>query len=99
MAIDTTVRIENINFFRFKAFSRFTLTLDHMNILVGPNNSGKSTVVGAIRVLASGLRAGRARAPERIDLFTGRKVGYRLPEASLPISLENVHTDYSAGEA
>jgi hypothetical protein len=65
-----------------------------LNILVGPNNSGKLTIIGALRALAAGLRVARSRAPERIDLAEGRRIGYRLNEASLPISLENVHTDY-----
>ena len=66
-----------------------------MNVLVGPNNSGKSTVIGALRVLGSGLRIARSRSPERIALESRIGPGYRIPEDSLPISLENVHTDYA----
>lgn len=90
-----TARITNIVFSQFKAFSRFTVYLDHTNILVGPNNSGKSTVIGALRALGSGLRIARSKPPERIDLESGSQPGYRIPEDSLPISLENVHTDYA----
>ncbi len=89
------VRITNIQFDRFKAFPRFSLHLDRTNILVGPNNSGKSTVIGAIRALGSGLRLAKSKSPERIDIESDHLVGYRIPESSLPISLENVHTDYA----
>ena len=42
------VRVE---FSHFKAFKSFTLTLRHFNILVGPNNAGKSTILAAFRIL------------------------------------------------
>jgi predicted ATP-dependent endonuclease of OLD family len=38
---------------RFKAFSTFALHLRHFNILVGPNKSGKSTILAAFRILAA----------------------------------------------
>jgi energy-coupling factor transporter ATP-binding protein EcfA2 len=88
------VRLTSIHFSQFKAFSNHTLAVDHMNVLVGPNNSGKSTIIGAVRALAAGLRVARSRSPERLDLREGRRAGYRLGESTLPISLENVHTEY-----
>ena len=32
-----------VEFYRFKAFERFTLHVRSFNILVGPNNAGKSS--------------------------------------------------------
>jgi len=64
-----------------------------MNILVGPNNSGKSTILSAFRVLAAGLRRARAKNPEYIEGPKGYCHGYSLSGESLPISIENVHTD------
>ena len=90
------IRITSIHFDKFKAFPRYTLSLDRMNILVGPNNSGKSTVIGALRALSSGLRIARTRRPERIEFESEYSIGYRIPEDSLPISLENVHTNYES---
>ena len=54
-------RITSVNFTQFKAFARYALSLEHMNILVGPNNSGKSTIIGAVRALAAALRVARSR--------------------------------------
>jgi energy-coupling factor transporter ATP-binding protein EcfA2 len=65
-----------------------------MNILVGPNNNGKSTAIGALRALRVAMsKAGRVK-PESTEGPLGRTLGWPIPEASLPISLENVHTDY-----
>lgn len=96
MASDAS--ITSVQFRNFKAFENFSIALDHMNILVGPNNSGKSTVIGAFRVLSAGLRRAATRRPETIGTrdFT---FGYRIPRASLPISLENAQTDYQDVEA
>ncbi len=90
--------ITSVRFTNFKAFANFSISLDRMNILVGPNNSGKSTVIGAFRVLAMGLRTAARRKPE---FFGGRHIarGYRIPRASIPISLENAQTDYQDVEA
>lgn len=94
-----SVRITSVQLSEFKAFARYSLALEHLNILVGPNNSGKSTIIGAIRALAAGLRVARSRPPERINILGARVVGYRVRESALPISLENVHTDYGSNEA
>ena len=90
------VRISNVHFENFKAFDQFTLSLDSMNILAGPNNSGKSTIIGAFRSLDSAIKFARSRAPTRIYLEDSYKIGYWIPEDSLPISLENVHTNYNS---
>jgi len=56
-------RIYGVSFVNFKAFEQYSLTIDQVNVLVGPNNSGKSTIIGAFRALDSGLRiAGSRRA-------------------------------------
>ena len=96
MARAAPVRISSVQFDNFKAFDLFTLSLENVNILVGPNNSGKSTIIGAFRVLDSAIKFARSRAPVRIYLEATYKVGYWIPEESLPISLENVHTNYNS---
>jgi energy-coupling factor transporter ATP-binding protein EcfA2 len=67
-----------------------------MNILVGPNNSGKSTILGAFQALAAGIRLARAKSPVRV-YGTGNiaDFGYHIPEESFPMSVENIHTDYA----
>jgi len=92
-------RIRKIDFSNFKAFAKYTMTVSDVNILVGPNNSGKSTIVGALRSLDAAIRFARTRAPSRIYIGDETLVGYRIPEDSLPISIENVLTNYEGAEA
>jgi hypothetical protein len=96
MLRNVQVRIASVNFENFKAFEQFALSLDSMNILVGPNNSGKSTIIGAFRALDSAVKVARSRPPSRIFLGSRYQIGYWIPEDSLPISLENVHTNYNS---
>jgi energy-coupling factor transporter ATP-binding protein EcfA2 len=66
-----------------------------MNILVGPNNAGKSTVLQSFRVLEATLRRARLRAPEPVDSPNGDAFGYYFSDQNLPMSLENIHADLS----
>ena len=89
------VSITRVQFRNFKAFQNFSLHLDSMNVLVGPNNAGKSTIVGAFRVLAAGLQKAHARSPERVMGPEGMRSGYSIARDTMPISVENVHTNYA----
>ena len=89
------VAITSVDIRNYKAFENYSIRLQHMNILVGPNNCGKSTLVGAFRALEAGLRRAGARRPEPVEGPRGTVLGYHLSEESLPISIENVHTDYA----
>ena len=46
--------IASVRFSNFKALSSYSVPLQSMNVLVGPNNSGKSTILSAFRVLEDG---------------------------------------------
>lgn len=86
--------ITSITFENFRGFERYSLSLKHVNVLVGNNNAGKSTVLAGLRLLAAGLRTANARSPELWPGVGGaRRLGYRLPTADLPISLSTIHTD------
>ena len=63
------VSFTSLRFRRFKALPDFSVALGHMNVLVGPNNSGKSTILSAFRVLAAALQHARARNPELQPLY------------------------------
>ena len=93
---EVNARLTTVTFSQFKAFANYTLSLDRINLLVGPNNSGKSTILGAFRTLAAGLRVARSKSAERVRLSDEEILsGYIIKNELLPISLENVHTDYS----
>ncbi len=93
------VRITSVNFLHYKGLGRYSLSLDRTNVLTGANNSGKSTIVGAFRVLAVAMRTARSRKPERLTVKERHLLGYLIKEALLPVSLENVATNYEDGES
>jgi len=86
--------IRRLRFQNFKGLRDFSLTLDHMNLLVGPNNAGKSTIVGAFRALAVAMRTASARKPQLLQGPGGPRRGYQIPMDEIPISLENAVSDY-----
>lgn len=88
------VSITSVEFDTYKALENYSVRLSHMNILVGPNNSGKSTVLGVFRVLAQALRRARSKRADRVRTPEGLRAGWQIPIDALPVSVENVHTDY-----
>ena len=87
--------ITSVTFRNFKALRDYSVSLHPMNVLVGPNNSGKSTILSAFRVLEQALRTAKSRRASLVRTHTdGADVGHVISETTLPISLENVHSDY-----
>ena len=86
--------ITSVRFQNYKAFRQFSVALDEFDVLVGPNNAGKSTVLGAFRVLAEGLKKARSRVAQFIPLSTGDTWGYPIDLRDVPVSLENVFHNY-----
>ncbi len=94
----SSTRITSVHFKRYKAFANFSISLQDFNVLVGPNNAGKSTIIGVFRILAEGLRRARARKAEQLLANGIRRWGHRLNIADLPISSENIFHDYEESE-
>lgn len=86
------VRISSVRFRNVKTLREFSVSLGPMSVAVGPNNSGKSTIIGAFRVLAAGLATARSKSPERLG--STLRAGWRVVDSAIPISMENIHTDY-----
>jgi energy-coupling factor transporter ATP-binding protein EcfA2 len=84
----------SVRFHHFKAFREYTVALSRFNVLVGPNNSGKSTILAAFRILAEAIRKARARNPELIPGPRGVARGYTVDLRDVPIATENVFYDY-----
>lgn len=83
-----------VDFERFKAFRRFTLHLRGFNVLVGPNNAGKSTVLAAFRILAVALRRAGSRNPDLIEGPNGEAFGYHVDMSSISVAEENIFYNY-----
>ncbi|WP_096671029.1 ATP-dependent nuclease [Polaromonas sp. AET17H-212] len=93
-----STRITSVHFKRYKAFHSFQISLQDFNVLVGPNNAGKSTIIGVFRILAEGLRRARSRNAEQVHANGIRRWGHRFNIADLPISAENIFHDYDDSE-
>jgi len=87
-----------VDFYRFKAFRRYTLHLKNFNVIVGPNNSGKSTILTAFRILAAALRKAKSRNPEMVPGPEGRTQGYSVDLRSIAIAEENLFYNYNDDE-
>ena len=87
-----------VEFKRFKAFTDFRLRLRHFNILVGPNNAGKSTVLAAFRVLSVAMRRAASRRPEIVSGPLGPSRGYIIDLSSASVSEENLFYNYDESE-
>jgi predicted ATP-dependent endonuclease of OLD family len=92
--------ITQIRFKNFKALKHFHLTLRRNNVLVGSNNSGKSTSLDGVRALAGALRYARRLIPKVVRSDDGHShAGYEIPDSSIPITLANMQTDYADVDA
>jgi len=93
-----TSHFTSIKFRNYKAFRNYTVSFSDFNILVGANNAGKSTVIGAFRILAEGIRKAQARKAEYSDAIALRCYGYFVNLKDLPVSTENIFTNYDDSE-
>ncbi|WP_136681233.1 ATP-binding protein [Neptunomonas sp. XY-337] len=94
------VRISSVKFTNFKALRNYSVSFNETNILVGPNNAGKSTIISAFRILDVALRKARRLKAERVPLPSGSTgFGHRVPEQQISVSLENVATDYNSEDS
>lgn len=67
-----------------------------MNVIVGPNNSGKSTIISSLRILEVALKKAFSRKAEIVPLPNGASgYGYKVPEEQISVSLENIATNYN----
>ena len=93
-----THRFTRVDFSKFKAFSHFTLNLRNFNILVGPNNSGKSTILTAFRILAAAMRRAGAKSSEFLRGPEGRVRGYIVDLRAISVAEENIFYNYDQSE-
>jgi hypothetical protein len=91
-------RFTRVEFTRFKAFKKFSLTLRHFNILVGPNNAGKSTVLAGFRILSAAMRRAGSRKSEVVKGPAGIAHGYPIDLGSISVAEENLFFNYDDSE-
>lgn len=87
--------IHSLSFNNFKKFSRLSITCSGTNIIVGPNNAGKSTVLDSLRILRDVYRYASRNNPRLIEQpDIGVCASYRMPPNLVGIPIENIVRDY-----
>ncbi len=87
--------ISSIKYKNYKSFRLLTVSLNEFNILVGPNNAGKSTIIGSLKILAEGIRKAKTRKPTLIRSDVGSELfGYEIDLNQVPVATENVFHNY-----
>jgi hypothetical protein len=84
----------HVQFSHFKAFESFSFPLRHFNILVGPNNAGKSTVLAAFRILAAAFRRAVSRNPMLVRGPNGQTWGHKIDLTAASVAEENIFFNY-----
>ena len=91
--------ITNIKFKNYKKLRNFSVRAQSGNVFVGPNNSGKSSILDAFRLLEACLRYTKSRRPILLDTVDGVFDGYQVPETASPFHLANAITNYGDEDA
>jgi len=86
--------ITSIQYLNYKTFKQYSVAINEFNILVGPNNAGKSTVIGSLKILSEALRKARTRKPILIRGPDGIAQGYEVDLSNVPVATENVFYNY-----
>ena len=83
-----------VRFSNFKAFNSFRLDVRRFNILVGPNNPGKSTIITAFRILAAAMRRANSRKAVPVSGPNGQVLGHEIDLRSISVAEENIFFNY-----
>ncbi|MFG6280803.1 ATP-binding protein [Microbacterium sp. 5K110] len=94
--------LKSLKLINYKGFERHSISLRGANVLIGANNAGKSTALGALRLISAMLPAARRTAPTTVGAVEGRSVrGWPISAAAIDISalaLENIRHDFRNSE-
>lgn len=91
--------LKSIKLVNFRKFVQFSLSLGPGNVLVGPNNAGKSSILDALRLLDSAMRFTNNKTPENFSISdVGVVCGYRIPASGFSSSLANIAHNYNYSE-
>ncbi|MCV2895007.1 ATP-binding protein [Lentibacter sp. XHP0401] len=82
------MKLKSLEFFDYKSFPRFKISARDKNVLVGPNNAGKSTSLDALRIAFDVLRSARRRSSQlRSQDVHGVCATYFVPQSVVQLDL------------
>ncbi len=95
--------VKSVTLKNYKGFRHTRVQLGETSVLVGANNAGKSTVIGALRLVAATLPLARSRGYNGfIPKGAGRLSGWAISAAAIEaaaFTAENVRHDFRQEEA
>ncbi|MDJ0824711.1 MAG: ATP-binding protein [Rhodobacter sp.] len=92
--------ISRIHLTGFKRFADFSVNCKENNILVGPNNAGKSTTLDALRLANDAIRFANRRRPELASQGDdGVCATYRLSINRLSVPIDSINRNYQDDDA
>jgi predicted ATPase len=92
--------LRTISLTNFKQFEKFTVHCRNMNVLVGPNNAGKSTTLDALRICSDVLKVISRRTPRMVSQEgDGVCPTYQIEHSSVSLSLSNIVRNYGDEDA
>ena len=93
-------KVRSIEFRDYKSFSRFVLSARERNVLVGPNNAGKSTALDAFRIAFDALRfASRRTASLKTQEGHGVCSTWMVPVSAIQNDLRSCIHNFGDGPA
>lgn len=92
--------ISHLRVTNFKRFDRYHVRLTNGNILVGPNNSGKSSILDCFKILDFALRYAKGASPKLKSIEGKGVVSYfELPVRIVEFLNENLSNNYSVDDS
>lgn len=92
--------IESVTLRNFKKFENYAVSCRQANVLVGPNNAGKSSFLDSLRLVADVLKFSKQNNPSLRDHPQfGVCASYTLSDRNLSIAIENVVRNYGEDPA
>ncbi|WP_454849724.1 ATP-dependent nuclease [Rhizobium binxianense] len=88
---------KKVELWNFRKYERFSITCRERNILVGPNNAGKSSILDALRLFADVQRFASRRIPflkSYADI--GVCATYDATNSIFSVTIENICRNYSS---
>src|SRR6056297_3233386 len=93
-------KVKSLQFQDYKTFGKFTLSAKAKNVLVGPNNAGKSTALDAFRIASDALRyAGRRNAFFKSQGKDGVCSTWEVPNSAIQTDLRYCIHNFGDGRA
>lgn len=94
LRVGERIYYRKVEFSKFKAFKKYRIDLNEFNILVGPNNAGKSTIIAAFRILAAAIRKAQSKRAEIVSGPNGPTKGYKIDLSPISVAEENIFYNY-----